>query len=186
MLRATNRLTIRVPHMPTLRRQDQTAHQPAVHQLHPPAGSTSSATNQTRRHDRRPLPPSTAMSRVRVLAPRRRHPHQRLAPGRAIALVLGERRVLAPAAVAAADAVGGGDSSPECGPSTCLAPAAQGLVAVMRVERSGAALAALQHEESRVSGRQLECRGIDRASVARANDAPAVRPYRRGARENPS
>ena len=38
------------------------------------------------------------------------------------------------------------------------------------------ALIGLQHEGSRVSGRQLECRGLDRASVVRANNGSAVRP----------
>ena len=56
--------------------------------------------------------------------------------------------------------------------------------APLHLERT--ALTGLQHEESRVSGRQLECRGLDRASVARANNGSAVRPYRRGARETPA
>ena len=98
--------------------------QRSVGRMRPPTSSpsTNSARRQAPPRAQRTSPAATigaqrllepAVGRVRVLPPGLGLPHQRLAPRRAVALILRDGHVLAPAAIAAADAVAGRDSSPE-------------------------------------------------------------------------
>jgi hypothetical protein len=91
--------------IPRLARLDHTAHELAVDELGAPAGRTASAACQARGHHRGPPSPSTAVGRgcvlrVDVCA------HEPLAAAATESLVVRDRHVFAPAAIAATDAIG--------------------------------------------------------------------------------
>ena len=161
VLRRRNRLAlaIEVAEMPSLRRRDQTTDELAVNQLAEPASAPTPAANQPPSDKRRPPSPHPAMHRVPVLRVVGLNPHPRLTPTTAIALVLGDRRVLAPAPGAAANTVGGVPPRTESHRAGRLAAATEGLVSVRGVERpASTAYKASSHEspgESVFLGQQL-------------------------------
>jgi hypothetical protein len=169
MLRAADRLAVRVPQMPGLRRLDDAAHELAVDPLGAPASGTASTARQTRRHHRGPPSPSTAMGRGCVLRPVGAQPHERLTPRRAVALMLRNRDVFTPSHIAATDAEAGRNSSPKPRQTTCLAPTAQGLISMRRAKRARIALTSLQHEEPlpKVSGREKLSAAVTIALVSK-------------------
>jgi hypothetical protein len=112
-----------------------------VDELRPPAGGTSSAANDTRRHDQRPPPPRAAMGQVRVLrliTCSRQPP----TPRAAVALVLRDRHVRAPAAVAVSLPEGANHTTSQPRRPTNPADPAQLLIAVADSKRPRTAFAA--------------------------------------------
>ena len=69
MLRATNRLLIRVPQVPSFPRVDQPANLHAADELRPTAGRTPGTPHRTRRHHGPPTFPPPTVRLVRILAP---------------------------------------------------------------------------------------------------------------------
>ena len=150
VLRRRNRLAlaIEVAEMPSRRRRDQTTDELAVNQLTQPASAPTPAANQPPSDKRRPPSPHPAMHRVPVLQVVGLNPHPRLTPTTAIALVLGDRRVLAPAPGAAANTVGGAHHPHEIPRAGRLAAATDEGVAMVGVERPAAPLTVLARHRS--------------------------------------
>ena len=138
--------------MPPLPRRDEATDELTVHELGAPATRTSSTAHHAAGDEWQPSSARAPVLGPGVLALLARATSAAATDG-AEPLVDRERQELAPAVIAAAEAVGELDSSPQRSWSTRAARRADRLISVTRVEPERTARTVLQHDESRgISG----------------------------------